>query len=813
MKKQKNLGHPLSEQEMKNIKMRRLLVFMFCALLLTSYINAQSKYSVVGSVYGGTEALFAANVSLSNSQDGSEIYGTSTNDMGKFSITLPKGLYKMEISYVGYVKYTTNVEVKGNVNLPPITLSEDSKLMNEIVVTARTVTYNTDGYIAEISKNPLYRNMDLAAVMKMTPGTYTTHNSVQLFGQNVSKIYLNGRELKLYGEQLINYLETIEAKNVKDMEVITASGVEEDAVNKGKSIIKISTINPESGGMANVGINSMNGEDKNLHSLNANVNWRMNKKWGLYFNGNGTFGNNELGNRTETHFYDTGVRRINESTIKNKLKGNIRTVLGISYDLDTNNLFSVEGTFHRNETSNPSYSNIRNQSGSNFTDIANGNVDATREYKQYNLSFIYTHKFNKNAQLDFKADRMETHTDDNSLQRYEYIGSDHTGYDHWNKEKNLIHTARLDFTQKFKKLNGKLTAGAKATWFTNKNNTDYSTYLNSEQNNTTSYTDLYDYKENVYALYAKYALTYKKLSMDFGVRMEHTQVSPESSSNPERNYENDYTDFFPEVSLNYILNAKKGHNINLSYDRGLARPYMETLNPLIRRTSEYSYSMGNPLLEANYYDQYTMTAVFSNKYALNVFYRYSDDGTFALSENKDGILYTSYQNGLKRSDFSAFLAIPVKIAKWMNVRINMGYGYLKESYLNNERDNHYYSISYVANFTLPNNFRISQDLYYGSVIKSLYGEESKKPSCNIVISKTFPKNGLNVGLSFMDIFNNLGSKRTDSFRDNFYQVTKGTNSNFGIALRVGYNFRWGKKSMVRRATSGNSEESGRVAAE
>ena len=86
----------------------------------------------------------------------------------------------------------------------------------------------------------------------------------------------------------------------------------------------------------------------------------------------------------------------------------------------------------------------------------------------------------------------------------------------------------------------------------------------------------------------------------------------------------------------------------------------------------------------------------------------------------------------------------------------------------------------MANFTLPDNFRISQDFYYGSFTKSLYGEESKRPTCNIVISKTFPKNGLNIGLSFMDIFNNLGSKRIDSFRDDFYQITKGTNSRFRL---------------------------------
>ena len=783
-------------------------------VILPQMVNAQNLYRVSGNIEDASgEPLIGANIQFTNQKHSEILKGGTTNIDGHYSIQLEKGVYKMEISYVGYSKYTTNVEVKGNVNLPSITLNEDAKLMNEVVVIARTITYNTDGYVAEVSKNPLYKNMDLAAVLKMTPGTYTTHNSVQLFGQNVSKIYLNGRELKLNGEQLINYLESLDAKNVKDMEVITASGVEEDAVNKGNSIIKITTINPEAGGMANIGMNTMNGKDKNIHSMHANVNWRINQKWGMYFNANGAFGGTSLKNRTETHFYDTDLRRISENITKNKLNGNIRTVLGVSYDLDAKNLFSIEGTFNRNKNSNPSTSNIWNQTEGNFTDIANGNIDAVREYERYSLSFIYTHKFSKDAQLNFKADRMGTTTNDNSLQRYEYIGSDNTGYDHWNEDKNLIHTMRMDFTQKFKALNGKFSAGAKGTWLTNESNTDYATYLNSQQNANTSYTDLYKYKENVYALYAKYALTYKKLSLDFGVRMEHTEISPESSSNPERNYENNYTDLFPEIGLNYAINKKKGHNINFSYDRGLARPSMNSLNPLVRRTSEYSYSMGNPLLEANYYDNYTVTGVFFNKYTLNLFYRHSDNGSFTLSENKNGILYTNYENGLERSYFSAHLAIPVKISKKIDVRINTSYGYRKESYLENERDYHYCIMGYIINFNLPDNFRITQDLHFMSTSKSLYGEESERPNCNIVFSKTYPKKGLNIGLSFMDLFNSGGSKRTDIFRENFYQTSKGTYSNFGIAFRIGYNLRWGKKSMVRRANVGNNEESGRVAAE
>ena len=83
----------------------------------------------------------------------------------------------------------------------------------------------------------------------------------------------------------------------------------------------------------------------------------------------------------------------------------------------------------------------------------------------------------------------------------------------------------------------------------------------------------------------------------------------------------------------------------------------------------------------------------------------------------------------------------------------------------------------------------------------------------MVIQKNFPKQGLNLGLSFMDIFNTFGGQRMDTFRDDFYQISKGIYNNFGISFRVGYNLRWGKKSSVRRASAGNSSEANRVASE
>lgn len=790
--------------------MNRFLI-VICLMLTPLFISAQ--HIISGTIVDSeNKPLPGANILVKELKQNKSV-GTTSSDKGEYSISLNNGKYSLEISYIGYTTYVSYVEVDGNVSLPPIVLSENAELMNEVVVTARTITYNTDGYIAEINKNPLYKEKNMATVLKMTPGTNATYNRIEVFGQSVSKVYLNGRELNLYGEQLVNYLETIDAKNVRQMEVVTASGVEEDAADKGKSVIRIITANPETGGMVYVGVNSMNGTDKNIHGMDANVNWRLGKNLGMYFNTAGAFGNTNIGNRSETHFYDTDTWRISETNVENKLNGNIRAVLGMNFDLDEKNLFSIEGIYQQNKNSNPSQSTVRNLKGNTYTDIADGSMDAVRKYKRNNLSFVYTYKFNKNTQLNFKADRMETIMDDDNRQRYEYVENDNTGYDYLNEEKDVIYTARLDYTQKFRTLNGKLSIGVKGTWIDTDTYTDYARFLNGREDDMTSYNDLYNYRENVYALYAKYALSYKKISMDLGLRVEHTYVSPLSLTNPERNYESKYTDFFPEVSLNYVINAEKGHNINLGYDRGIWRPHMESLNPLIRRTSEYSYSMGNPLLEAGCYDKYSFTTVLFNKYILDLSYRYGNNDIFSFSENDGGILYNSYYNGLKRSDFRAYLSIPIKVAEWFNLKLNANYSYVEENYGVYEENIHNWGCGFFADFTLPYNWRMDHHLFYYSSSESLFEKQSERPRYDITINKSFSKLGLNVGLTLLDVFNCAGSKRIDSFRDDFYQITKGTNNNLGITLRVGYNLRWGKKSMVRRTTPGNSEESGRVASE
>lgn len=775
-------------------------------------LSAQKVYQVSGVITDQThQPLIGANVQLT-SQGKTEKTGTATDGKGHFTLQVPSGNYNLEVSYIGYTSYIAQVEVNGNVTLPPIQLSEDYQQLDAVVVTAKTITYNANGYIAEISKNPFYRDQDMNSILKLSPGTNTTTNSIKVYGQSVSKVYMNGRELQLSGEQLINYLSTLEGKNIKQMEVIAASGVEEDANTLGSSIIKITTINPETGGMLNIGdLSQMFGDEgKYSHVPSVMLNWRLGKKWSTYFNGNAIFLKAPQGSTTETHFYDTDVRLFNEKESFGHLKGMYRALWGISYDLDARNLFSFEASYVNRNNEVTSHDITRRMLNGKYEEDSEGTIDNDNKYWENNLSFIYTHTFNNNGELSFQADRLEKHTDGTDCSLFRYASGNQTANNNVSDEKHLLYTARLDYTQRFKKGNGQLKMGVKYSNISDEQDMDYAYFLNGLKDNETSYTDLYKYSEEIYAAYAKYSFKAGKFDFNAGLRLEHALLSPRSSSNPERNRESTHTDWAPELGINYTIDKEKGHNIALQYHRSISRPWFSYLNPRVERVNEYTYSMGNPLLGPSATDRFSLRATLFNGYTLGLNYNYTNDGIIQLPENVDGILYTTPQRGMKNTNYSAYVGIPVKLGQWGMLDFSVNYSLLEQSYQDRHSSNSQWAFNLSGLFHLPKDFSINVDFAQSTPSKSLYGEMSSNPMGMVRINKSFLQRSLNVSLMFNDLFNSFGSLKHEYYYNDHSQISKPTYHGFTFGVNVRYTLRWGQKSMVRRGGSGNSEESSRL---
>jgi hypothetical protein len=81
--------------------------------------------------------------------------GTVTNPYGFYSLTLPKGTYEIQFSYVGYAVQTVTVDLQGDVERNVDMLSETT-VMQEVTVTDKRVDENVVSL--QMSKNTLDMN-------------------------------------------------------------------------------------------------------------------------------------------------------------------------------------------------------------------------------------------------------------------------------------------------------------------------------------------------------------------------------------------------------------------------------------------------------------------------------------------------------------------------------------------------------------------------------------------------------------------------------------------------------------------------------
>ena len=89
-----------------------LLWFLFTLLLNILTSNAQEKYTLSGTISEekSNETLIGVNILFPEIQS-----GTTTNEYGFYSITLPEGTYKTIVSYLGYTTITETIVLSENI--------------------------------------------------------------------------------------------------------------------------------------------------------------------------------------------------------------------------------------------------------------------------------------------------------------------------------------------------------------------------------------------------------------------------------------------------------------------------------------------------------------------------------------------------------------------------------------------------------------------------------------------------------------------------------------------------------------------------
>ena len=221
--------------------MRRLTTLSLSALLvlLTAISASAQRYDLTGRIIDTDNNPIPYSTVVVLAQD-SQVTGGSTNDEGRFTLSVPVGDYTLSARFLGYKSTNLTISISAATDLGDITLEPESEAIEEVVVTAQLIRREADRFVVDVANSPLAMGKDGEELLKSAPGVWIQDDKISINGSSGSKIYLNEREVKLDDAQLIAYLRSLNANDIQRIEVVPQSGADYDAASSG-GIIKITT--------------------------------------------------------------------------------------------------------------------------------------------------------------------------------------------------------------------------------------------------------------------------------------------------------------------------------------------------------------------------------------------------------------------------------------------------------------------------------------------------------------------------------------------------------------------------------------------
>ena len=774
-------------------------------------LNVTVKGILVDSV--SKETIPYATVSLS-ANDKPDIYikRLAAGLNGGFELRVNKpGDYILSFESVGMKRKSEKININTHVStidMGKINMSASQAQLSELTVSANKplVKVDLDKIIYDTKSDPESQSNNVLEMLKKVPMvTVDGEDKIQVKGSSSFKVYINGKPSNMVTNNPSQVLKSIPASSVKNIEVITEPGAKYDAEGLG-GIINIITERSLAGytGTVRAGVDSYGGYNGGLYfSTKAG-------KFGITTNLN--YGNQQSpdnsSNSTRENFNSQTAKYVYQNSVGNSAyqfgHGNIEA----SYEIDSLNLISLTfGGYTGGQSS-------KNKGGSSILDAKS---DTVLSYIQENnnkgtwggldLSLDYQRTFKKPDQLLTFSYQL-SHTPDNS----DYT-SDITGIKNYLSTRQRItsdangdeHTFQIDYTEPFNK---KHVVEMGLKYILRLNNSDNSyTQFNPETNAWNpipgrTESDL-NHKQHILGAYGSYTLKLEKLSLRAGLRLEQTKSIVEMA---DTSFSPDFTNLVPSVSMTYRFSPSS--NLRLSYNQRISRPSIWYLNPFYDNSNPQSISQGNPNLDAEIDNSFSLNySNFSPKlnFNLSLYTSFTRNSIEQISRLlNDSVVYSTYNNiGLSSSTgMSAY-------ANWQPTPKIRIYGNGSTTYTNmNTNDGSglknsgfRYSFSAGTQFTLFADIKWNTNGGYYSPQVSLQGKSNAYHYYGTSVSRDFLKKKLNVSVNARNFLEKQISfssfTQTSTYRNEFMMFRPARNFSISLSYRFGE-----MKEQIKKAQRG-----------
>ena len=452
------------------------------------------------------------------------------------------------------------------------TITGKENELKEVVIQnkKKAVERKADRTIFDFSEQSYLNSASLLEGLKKLPGLIVSDIAGMMYQGKVLEVYLDGRPLNIYSNELNSYLEGMPANVIEKVEIITNPGAEFPATSGG-AIINIITSKSAKKYLSATYTNGYNyskysksrhrfsnsltlNAANNLFSwqIQAGQNYRENYRDALFTNDGILISDNYSDMVNRFYYVNSGI--------KFDLK---RDRILINYDISSNN-----GTSQIEASGLGFTTSDRNKTKTFYHDVA-----AT-----YQMRFA-----NPNKKLDF---RLNYNNNDSRGQ----LDSRTTGaraIDNLGKQDYYL--LRIDYNQELEFLdNTKISSGL----FTEK--MDFTTFSFGNEN--------LDYSRTTLSAYGEAQAEYKSFEFILGGRLESYDIGGAVAEGKLMPF--NQTRFFPNATIQYNVAPQVYANAN--YNKKITLPSTAALNPNTTYQNPNVGFYGNPYLEPTIYNNFEL---------------------------------------------------------------------------------------------------------------------------------------------------------------------------------------------------------------
>jgi iron complex outermembrane recepter protein len=816
--------------------MTRLTVLTIFFVMFSKFLSAQpGTGNISGSVVdGGDQKIIdAATISLFKAKDSSLVKINLADKAGKFLFeNITYGKYYLSATSTGHIQvYSPTVEVVGNiVTIAPLKLLPNVKTLGEVNVVASIkkpfIERKIDRTVINVDAAITNAGTTAMEVLEKSPGvTVDKDGNISLKGKQGVTIMMDGRPSYLSGQELANLLKNMPSSEIDQIEIMTNPSAKYDASGN-SGIINIKTKKNKLKGInGNLSTSIIHGRyTKTNNSINLNYHAGKINLFGNYsyssWNGyndlhlNRNF-RNEITKSLETVF-DQQSNMTHRSQYQ-ELK------VGLDYFANKKTTLGVVFSGYLNPNTNNGKNTTLLEDAQNVVDsiVTATNTDKGKS-NNFSANLNLRHSFDSTGkEFTVDLDYLTYYQDKNQFFINSFLHPDYTERAPDGQLKGTlpatinIYSAKTDFTFPLKKT-AKIETGLKSSYVTTDNDALYQNNTSSGYVTDEGKTNHFIYKENINAAYINFSKQIKKLGIQAGLRAENTNAIGHqlgNSTRPDSSFKKNYVNLFPTMYLSY--EADKKNTFSLNYGRRIDRPAYQDLNPFYYFLDEYTYEVGNTLLQPQFTDNIELSHTYKGFLTTTINYSKTNNVfTDVLRQvTSERITYQTKENIASRTNYGLAISAYFPVTKFWTTNI---YGNVIHDAYKGALDGGYLNvnaITYFANIT--NQIKLKKGLsaelsgFYRS--KGIESQIVMDPMWRVDagLQKQVLKSKGTLKLSVRDVFASQKFSGYVKYQDIDIKIRNHWDSQ-DASLTFTYRFGKPLQNQQRRKTGGASEEQNRV---